>query len=183
MIERIPEPRQELIPSEQPARAVDRAVKWRRTPNRAYIDIHTDKTGANTYVLKPSGKAAVRKASAGGMSIGGIARNVLGISARAFQELRQRDPEAQECVEIGRELLGDELLDLLLVAARNDCRTAQIFLARSRAGWSNDAGTLDGSPTPKVVNNTQINVTLQEPMTLEQVLSITQKALPDATAD
>lgn len=164
-------------------RAVDGAVKWRRKPNRVYIRVSTSKTGANTYVLTEAGRAAVREASAGGMALGTIARNVLGISACAFEEMRKRDKSVQELVEYGRELLSNELYDILLDQARSGVVASAIFLARSRAGFVNEGGTIEGLPQPKVVNNTQINITMSKPLTLDEVMQITQQKVPDAPAD
>ena len=167
----------QLVPANtEPMRAVDGAAKWRRKHNRVYVRVSTAKTGANTYVLTEAGRAAVREASAGGMALGTIARNVLGISARAFEEMRKRDPSVQELVEYGRELLSNELYDILLDQARNGVVASAIFLARSRAGFVNDGGSIEGMPQPKVVNNTQINIQLVEPLTPEQFRQITQGA-------
>lgn len=155
----------QLVPSsEEPPRAVDRAARWRRKYNRVYVRQKTLPTGGNMYVLTEAGRAAVREASAGGMALGAIARNVLGISSWAFEDLRKREPDVQELVEYGRELLADEITDLLLQQARSGVVASTIFLARSRAGFDNDGGKIEGARQPKIVNNT-LNVTFAEPMT------------------
>ncbi|PPD05919.1 MAG: hypothetical protein CTY28_15600 [Hyphomicrobium sp.] len=163
----------QLLPDDQsPERAADRAVKWKRRPNRAYVrTTHDPVKGGSTYVITEAGRDAVRKASAGGMSIAAIARNVLGISRYAFEDMRKRDASVQELVEYGRELLADEITDLLLAQARNGVVASTIFLARSRAGFENDAGVIEGKAQPKVVNNT-VNVTFAQPMTKEDFAAL-----------
>lgn len=154
----------QLVPtSEEPTRAVDRAARWRRAYNREYVRRVPLPTGAGRYALTEKGRAAIRAASAGGMALGAIARNVLGISAAAFEDMRKREPDVQELVEYGRELLADEITDLLLTQARSGVVASTIFLARSRAGFDNDGGKIEGSRQPKIVNNT-LNVTFAEPM-------------------
>lgn len=179
----------QLVPANSEAmRAVDGAVETApararairkmspKNPNRAYIRVEMAPDGSQTYVMKPEGYAATREASAHGKDLASIARQVLNISPKAYEAMRKRDPQAQECIEVGRALMSDELHDLLMTAARDGCRTAQIFLARSRAGWNNDAGAIEGMPTQKVVNNTQINIQLVEPLTPEQFRQLTQGA-------
>jgi hypothetical protein len=171
----------QLVPTtDGPLRAVAGAAKWRRNYNRVHVRKQTLPTGANMYVLTEAGRAAVREASAGGMALGTIARNVLGISACAFEDMRKRDQTVQELVEYGREMLSNELYDILLDQARSGVVASAIFLARSRAGFVNDGGSIEGMPQPKVVNNTQINIQLVEPLTPEQFRQITQGAQANA---
>lgn len=179
----------QLVPTaDNPSRAVERAVlsapersqairkQSPKNPNRAYIRVEMAPDGSQTYVMKPDGYAATREASAHGKDLASIARQVLNISPKAYEALRKRDPHAQECVEVGRALMSDELHDILMDSARSGNTVAAIFLARSRAGWNNDAGAIEGMPQPKVVNNTQINIQLVEPLTPEQFRQITQGA-------
>ncbi len=163
-----------VLTAPERARAIRKQAP--KQPNRAYIRVQMAPDGSQTYVLKPEGYAAVREASANGKDLASIARQVLNIDPKTFEQLRKRDPLAQECVEVGRALMSDELHDILMSDARNGNTVAAIFLARSRAGWNNDAGAIEGMPQPKVVNNTQINIQLVEPLTPEQFKQITQGA-------
>lgn len=187
-------PSTQLVPAtDNPSRAVEGAAltapersqairkQSPRNPNRAYIRVQMAPNGSQTYVMKPEGYAATREASANGKALASIARQVLNISPEAYEDMRKRDPLAQECVEVGRALMSDELHDLLMESARSGNTVAQIFLARSRAGWNNDAGAIEGMPQPKVINNTQINISLVEPLTPEQFKQITQGAQSLAT--
>lgn len=157
------------------SRAADRVAKRRRTPNRAYVRSEIAPTGSQTYVLRDEGYKLCEVMSAEGNDLATIAR-ALGIDRHTFAELRKRDPRAQEAVEYGRALLSDEITDLLLSQARNGVVASTIFLARSRAGFVNEGGTIEGMPQPKIVNNTQINISLVEPLTPEQFRQITQGA-------
>lgn len=157
------------------SRAADRVAKRRRTPNRAYVRSEIAATGAQTYALRDEGYKLCEVMSAEGNDLATIAR-ALGIDRHTFAELRKRDPRAQEAVEYGRALLSDEITDLLLSQARSGVVASTIFLARSRAGFVNEGGTIEGMPQPKIVNNTQINISLVEPLTPEQFKQITQGA-------
>lgn len=160
--------------SSAPERSKAIAKQRPKRPNAAYVRVGKTATGGPIYYLKPEGYTAIREASANGRAIASIAREVLNMDPTSFAALRERDPYAQECVEVGRALMSDELHDLLMTSARDGNTIAQIFLARSRAGWSNDAGAIEGLPQPKVVNNTQINITLQEPMTEAELRALIQ---------
>ncbi len=169
----------QLVPiSEGPPRAVDGAAKWRRKHNRVHVRVITGKTGSNTYTLTEAGRAAVREASAGGMALGTIARNVLGISAAAFEDMRKREPDVQELVEYGREMLSNELYDILLEQARSGVVASAIFLARSRAGFVNEGGTIEGMPVRTVNVQQNISINLVEPMTPEELRALTQVPVP-----
>lgn len=168
----------ETQPETQPEIVVPapaRVTPKRRRPNRAYVRSEVATTGAQTYVLKDEGYKLCEIMSAEGNDLATIAR-ALGIDRHTFAELRKRDPRAQEAVEYGRALLSDEITDLLLSQARNGVVASTIFLARSRAGFVNEGGTIEGMPQPKIVNNTQINISLVEPLTPEQFRQITQGA-------
>lgn len=171
--------------SDEPSRAVDGAVptaaersrairKPTKNPNRAYIRVEIAPDGSQTYRMKPEGYAATREASANGKDLASIARQVLNIDPRSYRTLRDRDPLAQEAIEVGRALMSDELHDLLMDSARDGNTVAQIFLARSRAGWNNDAGAIEGMPAKTVNVQQNININLVEPMTDEQLRALTQ---------
>ncbi len=145
-----------------------------KRPNRAYISVAIAKDGSQTYVMKSEGYAATREASANGKDLASIARQVLNIDPSAYASLRKRDPLAQECVEVGRALMSDELHDILMSDARNGNTVAAIFLARSRAGWNNDAGAIEGMPVKTVNVQQNININLVEPMTPEELRALTQ---------
>lgn len=145
-----------------------------KNPNTAYIRKERGRDGSLTYHLKPEGYEAIRAASANGKDLASIARQVLNISPQTFATMRQRDAYAQECVEVGRALMSDELHDILMTKARDGETVAAIFLARSRAGWNNDAGAIEGMPAKTVNVQQNISINLIEPMTPEQLRALTQ---------
>lgn len=167
--------------------AAARVVKQRpKSPNAMYITKVRGRDGSLTYQLKPEGYEAIRVASANGKDLASIARQVLNISPEAFVDMRKRDVYARECVEVGRALMSDELHDILMRQARDGVTVAAIFLARSRAGWNNDAGAIEGMPAKTVNVQQNISINLVEPMTPEQLRALTQppvKVIENDAAD
>ena len=89
------------------------------------------------------------------------------MTGETLRALRRRDPEAQEALERGRAVLGDELTDILLEHARKGVTVAAIFLAKARCGWREGEAMPGGT-----VNNTQINIQIPERMSDDEFRSI-----------
>ncbi|MBU2580810.1 MAG: hypothetical protein KJ622_03705 [Alphaproteobacteria bacterium] len=164
---------QALVPA-QPETQPEVVKRRRVNPNKRYVEIVAPPNGGEMLVLKPAGIELVKYMAREGLALETMA-NKLGMSPWTFAALRKRQPEIDDVIGEGRALLSDELQCLLMERARGGDLTAMIFLAKSRAGWS-DRGDkpIEGTNAPKVVNNTQVNITLAEPLTEDQLIRLTR---------
>lgn len=130
-----------------------------RKADRRYVVVnYGDGDGEHPYTLTPAGIAKVRELAAEGVLVTTIAE-ALGMGARSFAHVRKRQPEVQEALDAGRSALGTELTDILMTHARQGNIIAAIHLSKSRAGFQEGTGEVEGA-SPKTVNNTQINITI-----------------------
>lgn len=132
-------------------------------------------TGAvNKYVLTEAGYDRIESLARDGIDLASIAK-ALGISPDAFRTLRREDPEAQAALDRGVGGLADTLTNLFLVAARDGNITAAIFLAKTRAGFVENAPPPASSPQTAV----QVNISIPEPLSRERFLEIVGPLPPE----
>lgn len=137
-------------------------------PNYIRMDWREGDGAQLGYVVLPAGIEKVFSMSANGATLGSISR-ALGIGLKAFGRARERQPEVQEALDLGRGELSTELQDILMMQARKGNTTAAIFLAKARAGWVEQSGQVEG--VSKVTHNT-VNIQINAPMTEAQVLAL-----------
>ena len=108
--------------------------------------------GGNTRRIGRQGVAQIEDMAREGMSLATIAKQ-LRMSRTTLNEIRKRQPEVEEAIERGYSGMEDELVDLLMLRARNldhpGGTTAAIFLLKSRRGY-------EGTKTPQhltIINN------------------------------
>lgn len=125
-------------------------------------------TGARQdYSLTPEGVEQVRTWSEQGVTIGSMA-NGLGISSRCFLDIRERQPEVQAAIDAGRADYTTRIADMLMKHTEEGNVTTLLFLAKTRAGFVEQEGVIEGATPKSITNNTQINITMPPAMTDEQ---------------
>lgn len=145
-----------------------RADMRRRAHHPLYVVApYGEKTGfPEPYHLTPEGIEQVRTWAEAGVTIGSIA-NGLGIDPKTFLAIRERQPEVQAAIDAGRADYNTRIADMLMKHTEEGNVTTLIFLAKTRAGFVEQSGEVEGA-SPKTVNNTQININMPPAMTKEQ---------------
>ena len=123
-----------------------------------------------TTTLRPAAYAVNRKMAGNGRTLAAIAAT-LGLTPRTFRAIRDKDPEAEQALEVGVADLDGEVTDIILTQARNGSIVAAIFFAKARLGW------VEGQPAPMGVNvkNMQVNITIPPPMSPEEAQTLIAK--------
>ncbi len=88
------------------------------------------------------GVARVELLAAIGLSNTSIAA-ACGVTPGTLKRAAERQPEVALAIARGRQILEQELAELLLAKARNGETVAQIYLSKARCGWR-DQGPQDG---------------------------------------
>ncbi|NVE95892.1 hypothetical protein [Altererythrobacter lutimaris] len=115
-------------------------------------DIVIRNEDGNSRRIGREGVSIIERMAREGMALATIAKR-LRMSRTTLNEIRKRQPEVEEAIERGYSGMEDELVDLLMLRARNlehpGGTTAAIFLLKSRRGY-------EGTKTPQhltVINN------------------------------
>lgn len=115
-------------------------------------DVVVRNEGGNTRRIGRKGVALIEQLAREGASLATIAKR-LRVSRTTLNEMRKRQPQVEEAIERGYSGMEDELVDLLMVRARDLAHpggtTAAIFLLKSRRGY-------EGTKTPQhltIINN------------------------------
>jgi hypothetical protein len=98
------------------------------------------------YRLTQAGLALVERLAAEGTELQLIAK-ALGMSPHAFLQLRQRQPEAEDAIGLGKARMAEELHNILMTQAREGNTVAAIYLSKARLGWTDQP-----QPTQQPVN-------------------------------
>ena len=123
-----------------------------------------------TTTLRPAAYAVIRKMAGNGRTLTAIAA-ALGLTPRSFKAVRDKDPKAEQALEVGVADLDAEVTDIILAQARKGSIVAAIFYAKARLGW------VEGQPAPMGVNvkNMQVNITIPPPMSPEEAQALIAK--------
>ncbi|MEM6857567.1 MAG: hypothetical protein AAF559_06815 [Pseudomonadota bacterium] len=115
-------------------------------------DVVVRNEGGNNCRIGRKGVALIEQLAREGAALATIAKR-LRMSRTTLNDIRKRQPEVEEAIERGYSGMEDELVDLLMVRARDlehpGGTTAAIFLLKSRRGY-------EGTKTPQhltIINN------------------------------
>lgn len=119
--------------------------------------------GGQEIALKPGAYKRIEALASEGHALGSIARS-LGMSRRAFQEVRKRDPEAQDAFETGKAVDEALVANVLRAKALSGDTVAMLFWLKTRHGYR------EGDPAQASGPSVQINLALPSPKSQEEYM-------------
>jgi len=123
--------------------------------------------GKSEWLVTEAGLSVVEELAARGVSVATIAR-ALGFGKDAFRAVRNRQPEVEEALDLGRSREHDKLVALLHRQAEEGQYVPAMFLLKTRFGYR------EGEPFEANVNvsvNTGGVVVVPQKMSMEEFLA------------
>lgn len=115
-------------------------------------------------VVTKAGYEAIERLARNGASNAEVARQI-GVSVRAFFDLRQRDAEVDEALARGRARLEQEFVDRFVQWSRDGHVVAAIYYTKARLGWLENGSN---APGVQINNPSNVNIVIPPAMTEAQ---------------
>lgn len=159
------------VPKELEPLVQQPALPTRRAANPLFINRGPD----NKFSLTEKGYEETEAMARAGHDFASMAKR-LGIGVRTFADMRKRDQDLRDVIDMARAELGDELSDILLQQARDGNTTAAIYISKARLHWR------DQGPVPGEQVGPNISITINAPMSDDEFRAMVD-VTPEAPGD